>query len=343
MKRLIALLAVLAASGVALAQVSGTAAGANGGPRPQQPDASHSLNRVANDKELEGKQTTPQQAQPQQQGTQAAQPAAGKHAPVAKTPEEYKAYQDAFGKPDAPSAEAAADAFAQQYPQSELKGALYQRVMGLYQGQNNSDKTIEVGRKALTIEPDNAPALVTVATFLANRTRETDLDRDERFAEAKKNATKAIELANAGEAVPAGTPPAQAGPYKDTLVSMAYAALGAIDFNNKNYPAAEQNLRKSVEPSQAQPDPISWYQLALTLQRQGKNPDALSAAGKCVEVSTQSPEVGSVCKNLQAYLQKIVSNPPAKPAGAATPASTPPAGSAPATTTPAATPQAQPK
>ncbi|HVZ16669.1 MAG TPA: tetratricopeptide repeat protein, partial [Terriglobales bacterium] len=121
---------------------------------------------------------------------------------------------------------------------------------------------------------------------------------------------------------------------KDTLVSMAYAALGAIDFNNKNYPDAEQNLRKSVEPSQAQPDPISWYQLALTLQREGKNPDALTAAGKCVEVATQTPEVGNVCKNLQGYLQKLVSNPPAKPAAAATPAST---------TAPAAAPQAQPK
>jgi hypothetical protein len=332
MKRLIALLAVLAASGMALAQVSGTAAGANGGPRPQQPGQGKTLNDVANRQGLENKDAQVPQGQ-QAQGQQAA-PAPGAHRPVAKTQEEFKAYQDATAKPDAPSAEAAADAFAQQYPQSELKGALYQRVMGLYQNANNSDKTVEIGRKILTMEPDNAPALVTIATFLANRTRDTDLDRDERFAEAKKDATRAIELANAGQAVPAGTPPEQAGPYKDTLVSMAYASLGAIEFNNKNYPAAEQNLRKSVEPSQAQPDPISWYQLALTLQRQGKNPDALTAATKCVEVSTQSPEVGNVCKNLQGYLQKIASNPPAK---AATPAGTP------ATPTPATTPQAQPK
>ncbi|MGZ4816693.1 MAG: hypothetical protein ACXVZV_14855 [Terriglobales bacterium] len=336
MKRVIALLALMAASTLTFAQFRPTG-GNSGGPRPQEPGKGNTLNDVSNRNSLENKQE--QQPGQQQPGQQAAQPT-GKHAPVAKTQEEFKAYQDAAAKPDAPSAEAAADAFAQQYPQSELRGPLYQRVMGLYQNANNSDKTVDIGRKTLAIEPDNAPALVTVATFLANRTRETDLDRDERFAEAKKDAEKAIELANAGEAVPAGTPPAQAGPYKDTLVSMAYAALGAIDFNNKNYPAAEQNLRKSVEPSQAQPDPISWYQLALTLQREGKNPDALTAAGKCVEVSTQSPEVGNVCKNLQGYLQKLVSNPPAKPAGTATPSST----TAPAATgAPTSTPQAQPK
>ena len=327
MKRFIAVFALMAASGIALAQVGGVGGtgGGEGGPRPQTPTQDKSLNKVSNDASLSNKQET--------QGQQQAQPgqSPGKHQPVAKTQEEFKAYQDAASKPDGPSAEAAADDFAQKYPQSELRGPLYQRVMSLYQNANNADKTIEMGHKTLAIEPDNAPAMVTIATFLANRTRETDLDRDERFAEAKKDAEKAIELANAGEAVPAGTPPAQAGPYKDTLVSMAYAALGAIDFNNKNYPAAEQNLRKSVEPSQAQPDPISWYQLALTLQRQGKNPDALTAAQKCVDVATSSPEVANICKNLQGYLQKLVSNPPAKPAAPA----------APATATPAATPQSK--
>ena len=334
MKRLIALLALMAAAEMAMAQVSGTAAGSDGGPRPQQPGAGKTLNDVANRQGLENKDA--QVPQGQQQAAQAP----GKHRPVAKTNEEFKAYQDAAAKPDAPSAEAAADAFAQQYPQSELRGPLYQRVMGLYQNANNSDKTVELGRKTLTIEPDNAPALVTVATFLANRTRDTDLDRDERFAEAKKDATRAIELANAGEAVPAGTPPEQAGPFKDTLVSMAYSALGAIDFNNKNYPSAEQNLRKSVEQSQAQPDPVSWYQLALTLERQSKFADAASALQKCVESAANSPEVANACKSRQPYETRMMTNPPAKPAASAAPSST----TAPAATgAPTSTPQAQPK
>jgi len=325
MKKSIAILALMAASSLAYAQFPTTGSGNSGGPRPQEPGKGKTLNDVSNRNTLDNKQTEEQKAQ------QPAQPT-GKHAPVAKTQEEFKAYQDAAGKPDAPSAEAAADAFVQQYPQSELRGALYQRVMGLYQNANNPDKTIEIGRKALAIEPDNAPALVTVATFLANRTRDTDLDRDERFAEAKKDATKAIELANAGEAVPAGTPPEQAGPFKDTLMSMAYAALGAVDFNNKNYPSAEQNLRKSVEPSQAQPDPVSWYQLALALERQSKFSDANTALQKCIDTAANSPEVANACKTRQPYEARMMNNPPAKPAAPSTPSATP-----------AATPQAQPK
>jgi tetratricopeptide (TPR) repeat protein len=305
-----------------MAQVGGVGGttGGEGGPRQQTPTEDKSLNRVSNDQSLQNK--TPD-------GQQPAAPSPAKHQPVAKTQEEFKAYNDAAAKPDGPSAEAAADEFAQKYPQSELRAALYQHAMSLYQSANNSDKVIEMGHKALAIEPDNAPALVTIATFLVNRTRDTDLDRDERIAEAKKDAQKTIELANAGEAVPAGTPPDQAASFKDAMVSMAYAALGTIDFKDKNYPAAEQNLRKSLEPSQAQPDPISYYTLALTLQRENKTSDALDATNKCLDLSKDSPQVASYCKNLQGYLQKLVSNPPAKPATPATPA-------------PSATPQATP-
>jgi len=319
MKRFIAIFSLLAASGIALAQVGGVGGtqGGEGGPRPQTPSQDKSMNRVSNDSSLNNKNTADQSQQP-------TAPSTGKHQPVAKTQDEFKAYQDAAAKPDAPSAEAAADEFTQKYPQSELRGALYQRVMSLYQNANNADKTIEMGHKTLAIEPDNAPAMVTIATFLANRTRDTDLDRDERFAEAKKDAEKAIELANAGEAVPAGTPAAAAGQYKDTLVSMAYAALGAVEFNNKNYPAAEQNLRKSVEPSQAQPDPISWYQLGLTLQRESKYPDSLNAFQKCLDLAANSPEVTSACKRQQDYVTRLANNPPPKPAApAAAPATAP--------------------
>ena len=112
MKRLMAIMALLAASGLALAQAPANipASGGTAGPRPQEPEKGHTLNDVANRNALQNKNEPEKQQQP-------AQPA-GKHQPVAKTQEEFKAYQDAASKPDGPSAEAAADAFAQQYPQS---------------------------------------------------------------------------------------------------------------------------------------------------------------------------------------------------------------------------------
>jgi tetratricopeptide (TPR) repeat protein len=330
MKTFLATFALMAASALAVAQMPSNIN--SNGPRPVEPDNAHSLNRVSNDKSLANKQDD--QKKPAQ--TPAAEPA-GKRAPQAKSQEEFKAYNDAMAKPDAASAETASDEFAKAYPQSELRAVLYQRVTQLYQQANNADKTVELGKKTVEMDPTNAPAMVIVAQTLANRTRDTDLDKDERQADAKKYATKAVELINSGEGIPAGYPPDKVQGYKDLVLSMAYASLGTIEFNNKNYPAAEQNLRKSVDAPGVQPDPVSWLQLALTLDREAKYPDALTAASKCVEISQGHPANG-YCTSERDRLQKLASG----PAGAAQPATpTPGASSAPAATAgPTTTPSA---
>jgi tetratricopeptide (TPR) repeat protein len=293
MKKWFALLAMVAASGMALAQT--------GNAQQQQPAGQ------------------PAQGQTATQG-QAAPAPAGKHQPQAKSQEEFKAFQDVAAKPDPASMEQAANAFAQQYPNSELKGPLYQNVMLQYQNSNNSDKTLELGRKTLSIDPDNVVALVTVASVLANRTRESDLDKEERLTEAKKDANHAIQIMNSPEGIPAGVPPERAEAYKSTILAMAYGALGQAEFVNNSFPAAEEALRKSTSFTGIQQDPISWFQLTLTLDREGKYADALQAANKCIEYSTGHP-VNQYCTQERDRVQKLAANPPAKPAApAASPA-----------------------
>jgi tetratricopeptide (TPR) repeat protein len=299
MKKLIALLAMTAASGMALAQAGGA---------PAQTTTPQS-----------GQSAPAQAGQTLAQPGQAAQPAApaGKHQPQAKTQEEFKAYQAVVAKPDPASMETAANEFAQQYATSELKVPLYQQVMLQYQNANNSDKTIEYGRKVLASDGDNVIALVTVASVLANRTRESDLDKEERLGEAKKDAGRVIELINSGEGIPVGYQADRVEAFKNTILAMAYAAQGQADFVNNNFPAAEQSLRKSTSIAGIQPDPVSWFQLTLALDRQGKYADALQAANKCVEVSTGHP-VNTYCTQERDRVQKLAAAPPpaAKPAPA---------------------------
>ena len=113
--------------------------------------------------------------------------------PAAKTADEFAAYNAAVGNPDTPAAEKAADDFAQKYAQSDLRGLLYSNIMRRYQQANDSDKTLEMARKVLTYQPNDPVALVMAATVLAERTREGDLDRDERYDEAIKYAQRALE------------------------------------------------------------------------------------------------------------------------------------------------------
>jgi tetratricopeptide (TPR) repeat protein len=281
MKKLIALLAMTAMSGLALAQA--------GDAKPQ--------NQAG-------------QAGQTQAAQAPAPPPTGKRQPQAKTQEEYKAFQDVTQKPDAASMEQAANAFAQQYPNSELKGAMFQNLMLQYQNSNNADKTIEIGRKTLQYDPDNVVAMVTIASVLANRTRETDLDKEERLGEAKKDANRAIEIVNSPEGIPAGMDPQRAEAYKNTILGMAYGALGQAEFVNNNFAGAEQNLQKATSLTGIQPDPITWFQYTLTLDREGKYADALQAANKCVEVSAGHP-VNQFCTQERDRLQKLAANAPA--------------------------------
>src|SRR5205823_5781598 len=110
---------------------------------------------------------------------------------------------------DPNAAETAANEFAEKFPNSELKAALFQSVMQKYQAANNADKVIDVGRRVLQAEPDNAVAAVMVATVLSERTRDSDLDKAERLTEARKDADIALKNVE-NIPIPGNIPPQQA-------------------------------------------------------------------------------------------------------------------------------------
>lgn len=304
---------VLASMAVAQNNSMGTAGG-----NPQKTSQAQSVQQPA------AQQPGPEAPASTQPGpaTGAQQPAATttapnvKRQPQAKTQEEYKAYQEAAAKPDPASLELAANDFAAKYPTSELRSVLFQRLMSMYQASNNGEKTIEAGKKVIAIDPDNAAALVTVALVISNKTRDNDLDRDERMAEASKYANHALETIENGTGVPAGTPEDKVPMFKELVLSMAYSSLGTVEFNRKNYPQAETYLRKSVENSSLQPDPVTWLQLSLALDRENKYADALQAANKCIEIAQNHP-AGNYCSEERDRLAKL-----AGPAAAQKPAAT---------------------
>ena len=126
---------------------------------------------------------------------QAAAPAAapqGKRPPQAKTQPEFEAYKAAKALTDPAALEKAADDFAVKFPDSELRPLLYTAAMSLYQQANNADKMMDMAKKVLTYDADEPEALLGVAQVLAERTRDTDLDKDQKLAEAKKDAERAL-------------------------------------------------------------------------------------------------------------------------------------------------------
>jgi len=247
----------------------------------------------------------------------AAQPAAppqGKRPPQAKTQPEFDAYKAAAANQDPAALSKAADDFATKFPDSELRIILYKTAMRGFQQANDGDNMMESGRKVLKIDPDDPEALVGVAEVLAERTRDTDLDKDQRLDEAMKLAQHATETVDTDVAVPAGTPQDKIDAYKGFLRSSAFAIMGTIQYNKEKYAEAEGFYRKSIDAYPSQPDPIAVLRLALCLDKQNKYPEALKEANHAVDLTQDTTPAGKMARQERDRLAQLTGGtPPAAP------------------------------
>ena len=244
--------------------------------------------------------------------------------PAAKSQEEFNAFQQISAMPDSAAADKAADDFAQKFPQSDLRPLLYGALMRRYQQANDSDKTLDMARKVLQYLPDDTMALVMSATVLAERTRESDLDRDERYAEAKKNAQKAIDTVDTGFMVPANITPEQYEGAKHVLLSMAHSALGMVELSQKNDAAAEQHFKETIQLSAGQTDPLIYMRLALAQDHQKKYSEALTSARTAVQNAPANSPLQGLAQQEVDRLVKLTGAPaPASSPGGNTSSSNP--------------------
>ncbi|MGA7575162.1 MAG: tetratricopeptide repeat protein [Terriglobales bacterium] len=230
---------------------------------------------------------------------------AAKRPPQAKTQPEFDAYKAASASTDAAALEKASDDFATKFPDSELRVLLYKNAMRLYQNANSPDKTEAMGRKVLSFDADDPEALVIVAEVIAERTRETDIDKDQRYAEGTSMALKATQTVDTDVQVPAGTPQDKIDAYKALLRSNAYSILGTIEFKKENFPVAQDYLQKSIDAFPSNPDPVVILRLALALDKQQKYPEALKAANRAVDMTQDNTPIGTPARRERERLQQL--------------------------------------
>jgi tetratricopeptide (TPR) repeat protein len=281
-------------------------------------------------------QTPAQQKQPAgaqgatQQGSATAAPAVGKRPPQAKTQPEFDAYNAAVANQKDPAAiEKAADDFATKFPESELRVLLYKAAMRGYQNANNGDKMAEMAQKLLKLDPDDPEALIASGEVMAERTRPTDLDKDQRFEQATKYAQHALETIETDVPIPAGIPQTQIDAYKGLLRSTAFSVLGTIQYDQEKYAEAEGYFHKSIDAYPSQPDPVVVLRLALALDKQGKYQDALKEANRAVELTQEGTTAGTTARHERDRLMQLT--------GSVIPSSSSPTPAAPAPATPNAT------
>jgi tetratricopeptide (TPR) repeat protein len=230
---------------------------------------------------------------------------AAKRPPQAKTQAEFDAYKTAIAVADPTAMEKASDDFATKFPDSEIRILLYQNAMRLYQNANNAEKTEAMGRKVLSLDGDSPAALLIIAEVVAERTRDSDIDRDQRFGEAISMAQKATKTVDTDVQVPAGTPQEKIDTAKAYMRSQAYSIIGTIEFKKEDYALAQENLQKSIDAYPSDPDPVVVLRLALALDKQGKYPEALQVTNRAVEMTKDNTAIGTPARHERDRLQQL--------------------------------------
>jgi tetratricopeptide (TPR) repeat protein len=235
-------------------------------------------------------QTTPAAPTASPAATPPAVPAY-KTPPQAKSQAEYQAYQDASQLKDAPAIEAAADAFAGKYKDSELRFLMYCRAMSAYQTLGQAEKAIAMGRKALAVSPDDPATLAQVGSLVSEQTKDTDPDHNNRLNEALQDSQRAIQKIDTDLVLPPNTPPERVEEIKKLVRSTAYGTIGNVYLVQDDYAEAEKNLKQAIDLVPNSPDVVFLLRYAIALDQQKKYAEALVAANKAVELAPAgSPE-----------------------------------------------------
>lgn len=253
------------------------------------------------------KQTAPKAASPAQTGT-AATPATSK-SPQPKTQAEYDAFKAASAETDPAKLEAAATDFAQKYPDSELRGFLFQQAMGQYQAASNTEKALEMARAALKYDPYNAVALLTAGQILAERTHDTDLDRDDRLEEASSDARSALKHAGEIPQPPNLTPEQFAGALAQ-LRGTAHEVIATVAFKKLDYYTAVKEYNAAAVEEKEHTDAVVWLRLAVANDKTNDLRAAMEAADKAVAASEPDSQIRKLAEQEKSRLTKLSSTNP---------------------------------
>jgi tetratricopeptide (TPR) repeat protein len=225
--------------------------------------------------------------------------------PHARSQQELEDYRAANADTGGEGLERAAVRFAARYPHSELSQYLFAKAMLQYQAENNPARMLAMGEKVLALDPDHSLALVLTATALADNLGSGDSDRDRQIAEIKRNAGRALESIGSHYVPPAAATPKQAELYRQTLESMAHAALGIMRLKTGDYADAEKDLKAAAELSKSKPDPYIWYHLALAQDHRKRYPAALNSVEQALQLASANPDLQKMAETEHERLSRL--------------------------------------
>jgi len=207
-----------------------------------------------------------------------------------KSQKEAEAIQAMFQAQDPDGRIAAAMNLITKFADTDFKSTAFYIAAFSAMQKGDLDNVVVYCERAIEADDKNYGSMILLASALAQRTREFDLDKEEKLGRAEKLAKQAIELVkNAPKPNPQVTDEQWEAGKKDYM-GQAYEALGMSALVRKNYAACAENLNLAVTNS-AQPDPATMVRLGSCLRMDKKYDEALAMLDKALADPNAAPVV----------------------------------------------------
>ena len=220
--------------------------------------------------------------------------------PVAKSKAEQDAVVAMFNAQSNPDQViAAAENLLTKYADTEFQDTALFFEANAYQRKGDADKAQVYAERALAANPKNFQASLMLAESIAQRTRENDLDKEDRLARAEKYANDTIATLNVAEKPNSQMTDQQWGDIKKDLIAQTHDALGMSAIMRKKYDVAINEFKMSVEGA-AHPEPAYQVRLASAYSSVGQYDDAIKLAEKVMGEADIPTQIKQVAQSIRA-------------------------------------------
>jgi tetratricopeptide (TPR) repeat protein len=202
---------------------------------------------------------------------------------VVHDPKEFKAYMDAVRTKDPAARGAAMEQFVARYPHSTVLAEALEQAMSAYQAAGNGAKVAETAARLVKIDPKNVQALAILTFAKMNEGTPAAV------GEAKGLAERGLKLLPGWKSAP-GVPKAQFAAMRRETSAVFYDAIGLADLYVKDYAAARDPLRRSLEIKNG--TFVENYRLAVAeLEMKPTDPEGFWYIAKSIDLArSENPD-----------------------------------------------------
>jgi tetratricopeptide (TPR) repeat protein len=188
-----------------------------------------------------------------------------------------------------------------KYADTTFKDSALMFEADAYQRKGDPEKAQIFAEQALAANPKNFQASTLLADQIAQRTRENDLDREEKLGKVDKYANQTIDILKTAPKPNPQLPDDAWEGAKKQFIAGAHRDLGLAAMVRKKYDVAITEMKTAVD---LDPEPTFMVQLANAYLQAGKKDEAAAMCDKALAQPQLHPAVKKAAEDLKAAATK---------------------------------------